>query len=242
MDAAGSTEEERISAGLRLVVKDGLASQVMLSLTAGPFLVAFALMLGASNGHIGILAAIPFLTQLVHIPSVYLVEKLRARRAISVYASSISRGFLLLIALIPILFATRTGLAPLLVAFLLHSIFSSVSSVSWSSWMRDFIPPNQFGSFLSKRMRVSTAVSIPVTLGAGIFIDYWRRLSPDGFLSGYSLLFFFGSIAGIVSVYFISITPEPPMPDSEQNARITELLLRPFHDENFRNALAFLSS
>jgi hypothetical protein len=57
--------EEEIQSGLRSVIKDGLASQTMVTLTGGAFLVAFALKLGASNLVIGLLAAIPPLTQLM---------------------------------------------------------------------------------------------------------------------------------------------------------------------------------
>jgi ureidoglycolate hydrolase len=56
---------QEIESGLKSVIKDGLASQTMVPLTGGVFLVAFALKLGASNLVIGLLAAIPPLTQLM---------------------------------------------------------------------------------------------------------------------------------------------------------------------------------
>lgn len=79
--------EEEIQSGLRSVIKDGLTTQTMVTLTGGVFLVAFALKLGASNLVIGLLAAIPLLAQLIQIPSVYLIEKYRVRQAICVYAT-----------------------------------------------------------------------------------------------------------------------------------------------------------
>jgi hypothetical protein len=51
--------EEEIKKGLRSVIRDGLTTQTMVTLTGGVFLVAFALKLGASNTIIGLLAAIP---------------------------------------------------------------------------------------------------------------------------------------------------------------------------------------
>ena len=68
-------KREEIEKGLQAVVKDGLASQAMSTLTGGAFLVDFALLLGASNFFIGVLAAIPALTQLIQIPATFLVEK-----------------------------------------------------------------------------------------------------------------------------------------------------------------------
>ncbi len=108
--------EEEIQKGLSSVIREGLATQTMVTLTGGVFLVAFALKLGASNLMIGLLAAIPPLAQLIQIPSLYLVEKYRVRRAITVYAAASSRIFWLFIALIPFLFSIEAGLAFLIMA------------------------------------------------------------------------------------------------------------------------------
>jgi len=62
-----STETE-LPPGLNAVIRDGLASQAMATLTGGALLGAFALKLGASNLMIGLLAAIPPLAQLIRSP------------------------------------------------------------------------------------------------------------------------------------------------------------------------------
>ena len=191
---------EEIQSGLRSVVKDGLASQTMVTLTGGVFLVAFALKLGASNLVIGLLAAIPPLMQLLQIPSIYLVERYRLRRAISVYASGLGRVFWLLIALIPVLFSFETGLTVLIVALFLHSAFGAVGGTSWNSWMRDLVPEDRLGSFFAKRMSLATALGIVVSLTAGIYIDFWKKLFPRYELEGYSILFLLGSLVGMLGV------------------------------------------
>jgi hypothetical protein len=43
--------EAEVQSGLRAVIRDGLASQVMVTFTGGVFLVAYALKLGASNAY-----------------------------------------------------------------------------------------------------------------------------------------------------------------------------------------------
>ena len=102
--------KEEIQAGLSALVKDGAASMAFATLTGGPFLVAFALKLGASNLMIGLLAAIPPLAQLAQIPSVYLVERIRNRKAIS-FTSGVNRVFWLSVAFIPLLFSAPSGRA-----------------------------------------------------------------------------------------------------------------------------------
>jgi len=240
--AKDTLTEEEIRSGLRTVIKDGLTTQAMVSLTGGVFLVAFALKLGASNLIIGLLAAIPPLAQLIQIPSIYLVEKYRARRAISVYASALSRIFWLLIALIPFLFSIKAGLTFLVIAILLNAIFAAVSTCSWNSWMRDLLPQERLGSFFSKRMSLATGLGIPLSLAAGIYLDYWKKLLPNYELYGYSVLFFLGFLAGMLGVYFISTIPELRMTSIEKRPKFFNLILQPFKDANFRQLLGFLGS
>ncbi len=234
--------EEDVQSGLRNVIKDGLTSQIMITLTGGVFLVAFALKLGASNWVIGLLAAISPLAQLIQIPSIYLVEKYRNRRAISICASAVSRSFLLLIAFIPFLFSIETGLTYLIIALLLHLAISAIGGCSWNSWMRDLVPEEKLGAFFSKRMSLAMVLSVPLSIGAGFYIDYWKELFPEYELYSYSILFFLGFLAGMLGVYFISTIPEPKMAALNGKPDVFKLISQPFKDANFKNLMMFLGT
>jgi MFS family permease len=237
-----SLTEDEVQAGLKTVIKDGLASQAMATLTGGAFLVAFALHLEASNLVIGILAAIPPLAQLIQIPSIYLVEKIRNRRAISVYGSMVSRFSWLFIAFIPFLFSKEAGLIFLIVAILTNSIFSAVSNCSWNSWMRDLVPQDRLGTLFSKRMMASTGIGIVLSLAAGFYIDFWKKPFAGHELYGYSILFFFGFLSGMFGVHFLSKTPEPRMEPLEKMPHFFKLIIEPFGDINFKNLVMFSGS
>ncbi len=232
--------DDEIRYGLRNVIRDGLTSQAMSTLTGGIFLVAFALKLGASNMVIGLLAAIPFLAQLIQIPSIYLIEKYRARRAICVYSSALSRMFWLPIAAIPFLFSIETGLIVLITALILQSAIGGIGGCCWNSWMRDLVPHDKLGSFFSKRMSLAAVLGSLLSLTAGFYIDKWENLFPEHKLYGYSALFFMGFIAGMLGVYFLSATPEPCMESIKKKQKFTRLLLTPFNDINFRNLIMAL--
>jgi hypothetical protein len=193
--AKDTLTEEEVQSGLSAVIRDGIASTAMATLTGGAFLVAFALKLGASNLVIGLLAAIPPLAQLIQIPSIYLVEKVRNRRAISMAASAGGRSFWLLIALIPFLFQKEGGLSFLIIAILINAAFAAVSNCSWNSWMRDLVPQDRLGAFFSRRMSLSVGLGIILSLAAAFYIDYWRKHFPHIELYGYSALFAAGFIA-----------------------------------------------
>ncbi|UCG55728.1 MAG: MFS transporter [Phycisphaerales bacterium] len=234
--------DEQVQSGLRLVVLDGIMSQAMGILTGGAFLVAFAVKLGASNLVVGLLAAIGPLSQLLQLPSIFLVEKLRNRKLITVVAAALSRLCWLLIALSPLLLGPKAGLAILLILLVAVSAFGAISGCSWNSWMRDLIPQNILGSFFSNRMRIATGVGIALSVAAAVYLDYWKKLLPNYEIQGYSILFFVGFLAGSVGLYFLAKTPEKRMPELKDKAKILRLLGQPFRDENFRKLITFMCS
>ena len=85
--------ETEVRRGFRSVMKDGVATSAMSTLTSSTFLTAFALSLGASELIIGLLAMIPALANIVQLPTTYLIEKIRVRRSITIPAAALSRSF-----------------------------------------------------------------------------------------------------------------------------------------------------
>jgi MFS family permease len=234
--------EQEVAIGFRNVIRDGLATSVMSTLTSSVFLVAFALVLGASNLVIGLLATIPYMASVIQLPTIYLVERYRVRKSITMLAAAVSRGFLLVIALIPFLVPFSLALPLVLVALALNSILASVGCCSWNSWMHDLLPTNMLGRFFAKRMLFSTCISIPLALGAGYFVTWWIDTYPSMELVGYSLLFVGGFIAGLVGVMFIHAIPEPKMTQEGRMPHLAALLKKPFEDRNFKNLIVFLTS
>lgn len=237
-DALGGIELQR---ALDYVLWDGLATQVMVTLTAGIFLVAFALELGASNTVIGLLAAIPPLAELFQIPAIYIVEKVRNRRFLVVLNSLLARCFWVPIAAIPFVCPPDLAIPVLIASMCLYATFSAISHCGWNSWMRDLIPQDRLGEFFSRRMKLSTICAIMLSLCAAAFIDVWGLRMPGALASGYSMVFMVGFGAGLVGVYYLSRTPEPRMLPAESH-HFTRLLAAPVRDSNFRNLLVFLGS
>jgi MFS family permease len=234
--------ETQIQSALKNIIKDGVASQAMGILTGGAFLVAFAVKLGASNFVIGLLAAIGPLAQLLQLPSIFIVEKIRNRRLITILFAALSRLCWLIIALSPFIFPAKIAIAVLLILLAVVSAFGAVSGCSWNSWMRDLIPENIMGSFFSKRMQVSTAVGIVLSILAAFFLDFWKKQFAGQELIGYSTLFLLGLGAGVLGLFFLAKTPEIQMPKTQERLKILKLLLQPFKDENFRKLIAFMCS
>lgn len=234
--------EQEIRTGLKFVVRDGLTSQSMVTLSGGVFLIAFALKLGASNFVIGALAAIPFLAQLMQIPSIFLTEKYRNRRLITMISAIFARPILLFVALIPMLFPLKFSLIALILGMISHSSFNAVSGSSWNPWMRDLVPDQILGTFFSRRLSLAIGISIPLGLSAGYFIDFWENKFPAIQLYGFSIIFALACFSGMLGIYFISRIPEPQMRPIAEKINIFKLILAPFKNINFKRLIIFLGS
>ena len=237
-----SLTDEYVARGLRLVIGDGLATQAMVTLTGGIFLVAFALQLGASNTIIGLLAAIPPLAELLQMPAVYVVDRVQKRRLVVVVASFAARLLWIPIILIPFFLSPERGLFVLIASIALYASFSAFSHCGWNSWMRDLIPQDRLGAFFSRRLTLSTALALVISLVAGFFIDFWEITFPDLSGYGYSILFFFGLLAGLFGIVLLARTPEPRMAADGDGDGPLAAITKPFADINFKNLIIFLGS
>ncbi len=231
--------EEEIQRGLSALTKQGLASQVKLTITEGVFLVAFALALQAPNTVIGILAAVPYIAQLLQVPSVYLVERFRNRRLINFVTTLGSRITILLMALIPFVMVGNLSVIALLVLVGTQAAFVAIGSPSWNSLLHDIVPQDKLGAFFSHRMALQAVIAVVITLLGGYFVGQWIALSPSSSVYAYSTLFFISFVVGLLSVYFITVIPEPQMTAVEKRTGFSDLLASPYRDDNFRNLMIF---
>jgi MFS family permease len=232
--------DNEIEISLKNVTRDGYISQIMVNLTTGPILISFALRFGANLFILGLLGAIPTLCNFFQIPTIFLIEKVRNRRFISVFSLSIYRIFILAIGLIPIFFTFELALIFLILFLTLQSIFASIGHTAWNFWMHDLIPQKILGKFYSRRILLSTVMGLITSLLAGLFIDIWKVsfIHIEGV--GYSILYFLGSAFGMISIYYISKVSEPTMIKLEMKPRLPQLISEPYKDQNYRNLLIFL--
>jgi len=232
--------DNEVELSLKNVTRDGYISQIMVNLTAGPILVSFALRFGASLFIIGLLGAIPTLCNFFQIPTIFLIEKLRNRRKISVSFLILYRFCILAIALIPFLFTFELSLIFLVLFLTLQSIFASIGHTAWNFWMHDLIPQKILGKFYSRRILLSSIMGLITSVFAGMFIDIWKIYFPHIEDLSYSILYFLGFVFGMISVYYISKILEPTMMMLEMKPKLPQLISEPYKDRNYKNLLKFL--
>jgi MFS family permease len=231
--------EQQVESGLKLVIKDGLATEAMVNLAGGAFLIAFALHMGASNFQIGLLAALPTIANIFQLVCIWLVQKYNNRRAIAVITSIFARAPLFIIAFLPFMFTAETGLKVLVFFLFIHYFVGSVSGISWNSWMKDLIPEKTLGSFFSRRNRMTQILSVSLSFVAAMGLDYVKKDHPQHEVTAYSVMFILAGIFGFLGIFFLSRTPEPKSHLQKEN--IFKLIRKPLKDKNFRKFLVFNS-
>jgi MFS family permease len=231
--------EQEVKTGLKYVIGDGLATEAMTTLTGGAFMVAFALLLGANNFQIGLLAALPTLVNVFQLVSIWLVRRYNNRRAISVICSFLARTPLIIIGCMA-LFGGATNIEPVIFFLFFYYLFGSIAGPSWNAWMKDLVPESLLGSYFARRARSMQVLNVIMSLSLALAIDYVKDHFPQYELTTYSVMFVAAGTAGVIGAIVLSKAPEPKSTLTNEN--IFRLLAKPLRDHNFRKLLWFNSA
>lgn len=231
--------DREVQQGLKLVIGDGLAAEVMITFTSGAFLVAMALLMGATNFQIGLLASLPTFTNLFQFISIGLVRRYQNRRAVSVLCSILARIPLVVIGIIALTTDSSSSINLLILFLFFNNVFGSIAGPSWNSWMKDLVPENQLGSYFARRSRYTQVLNVALSLATAFAVDYVRKHSPENELSTYAVLFITAGLVGIGGAIVLSRVKEHKPVMSDEN--IFRLLKKPLRDGNFLRLLSFNS-
>src|SRR3954469_8616154 len=230
---------EDLDRGKRALVKDAAWASMVGALYGGVILVGFALELGATPLHIGLLAAIPFLAQVAQLPGIALIEKLGQRRKIAVVSVGISRLMIAALATLVLLPDKKTALHVLLAAQITITLFGSVAGCSVNSWMHQLLASQGLGALFSRRLFWSTVLASAGALAAGYAVQHWPA---DERLHAYALSFVAAGLVGFISVYYLATVPEPAMVRTGPCTPLLALLRAPLADIRFRRVVVFMAS
>jgi MFS family permease len=231
--------DQDVAYGLKQVIKDGLTAEVMVTMTGGTFLMAMAVLMNATNFQIGLLTALPVLTNIFQLLSIWLIQKYNNRRAVMVISSFIARVPLFAVGVLPFLFSSSTSVPVLIFLLSFHYLFGSIAGASWSSWMKDLVPQEKMGSYFAHRHRLMMTLNVVLSLFLALMLDYIKSDYPQYQLPAYAIMFIIGGIFGMLGVYALARTPEPTSYLPKEN--LFKLFSKPLKNKNFRNLLVFQS-
>lgn len=229
-------QKQDVDKGLKMVIIDGLCSEVVVCLSSGVILIGIALALGASNFQIGLLAAFPTLTNVAQLLSIVLMRQYPNRKVITVGAVVLARIPLLLLGFM-LYTPQATSIYLLMVGMFVHYLFSSIGGAGWNSWIKDLVPEDQLGWYFSKRSRYMQTTNILLSLLVAFLVDWVSKNTPGYLTLLYGAYFVIAGSIGIIGSFFLSRAPEPRATWSEGN--LLKLLFLPLRNTNFRRLLLF---
>ena len=237
--------ERETQRSLRSMDWSGMSAGAMRSLGTGGLMAAYALALGANNLEVGIIAALPFITQVMRLPAVLLVEAFRHRKALGWPAFALMQLVWLPIGLVPLLLDTPGKLAVFLViAFLgVHGALNSLWVTTSNTWLRDLVPPDRLASYFGRRLAMVTIAISIIGLAGGFFVQWWEGIArPGDGVFAFSFLLVGGvCFFGTFGVFAMSRAAEPMMPPSAQSDQSpVRMLLAPLRDPNYFRLIKFL--
>ncbi len=224
------------------IVRNGIGIQIMETLAVGAFLTAFAVQLGASNFVIGLLAAVPHLSQLAQLPAMLVVDRLRDRKKVYFLSGMVARPMLLVIGAAAFIPVADAAIAVIVVAFFVRYVMGAFLSCAWGSWMRDLVPDRLMGEIFGQRQKKMIFIGAILSLAAAGFVDVWAELVPLPPTYGFAVIYVLAFFGGAYSVYAGRRIHEPPMvPDALAGSWVDQLRA-PFQNKNFRRLISFLAS
>jgi len=175
------------------------------------YLVAFALVLGASNVMVGVLGALPYLANLLtQIPAARLVQIL-SRKKIIITFEFMSKIFWLPLLLSPFMFTDP--ILFVIIFYLITKLCESFTTPALTTLIADSIPSQTRGEFISQRQKLINLFGMITMVLAGLWLQQFPKESPTGF----AIMFAIGALLGIIGAFAYKKVEEPAYSDHDHH-------------------------
>jgi MFS family permease len=222
---------------LKISVIEGSFATVHIAITIGALVTGYALMLGANDFQIGLLAALNALSTTGSVISAQLLGRLGSRKKLTVLAATTGRvlwGLLCILPFVKLLPGAR--LAAFLAIVFLGNTLINIGNNAWLSWMTDLVPLERRGRYFGMRSTVLGAVTMLTNYGAGHLFDQMKRAGLEA--GGFCLIFGSAAACALIAGIILNRQWEPPL-KGEHRLPIADIFSLPFRNDSFRKLLVF---
>ncbi|MCX6774451.1 MAG: MFS transporter [Candidatus Micrarchaeota archaeon] len=167
---------------------------------------AYAVLRGATEQFIGLLASVPLALGLfLQALSPFIMKKMRHRKGL-VTAFSFLGALSWLLILGTAFVAPETALPLLLAFFSIYTILLYLEGTIFSSWIADLVPESIRGTYFGQRNSWIQIASVVATLSAGIILDLFKDSNA---ILGFCALFALAFLCRMLSWHFLSKMDDP---------------------------------
>jgi len=215
---------------------EGALAELVGACTSGGVLTAWALYLELPPMLIGVLGALPFTAQLVHLPASWFTRRIGGRTA-ALWTIGLARQAVLPLAAIPFLpLDLRVKQGMFLVCASASAALAVAGNNAWTSWMGELVPSSVRGRYFGRRSALCAFAAVCASLLAGFVLDLGRNRAHAG--AALSALTLVACATGVFTTLLLRRQHEPRRATAPEAAPLREALA-PIHDERARSLLAF---
>jgi len=201
----------------------------------GILMTSFLLYLGANARDIGILAALPSLTNLLQVLSIRIYEKAKSRKKVVIFFTIFQYIFFYLIIIIPKITTGHYQIILLIVCFLFGHLFRAMKGSGILEWNNFFVPAEIKGKYYSNKNLFSNLVYIMTSLIVGKILDVYA----DSY-STYLVLFLITAVFSIIEVIgYVKIDDYNEDLIVRDKTKFRHMLLLPLKNKTYRYFMIF---
>ncbi len=194
----------------------------------GSPLFLYAKALGAGDLMLGILAAIPPLLAILHIPGAHLMPRMGYRR-VMIWGWGSRTVLIFIMALTTIIFTSSTArLAGIFLCIITFSALRGLSGGAWMPWVTGLIPPDVRGKFFLRDQLYGQSGNLLALLASTAFL----LGNPDP--RQFSLPFLFAGIGGTISVLCLMRVPDISAPEHHAQTGEVVSMIQMMSEKIFR--------
>ncbi len=205
-------------------------------------LTLYAKTLGATEWHIGLLSALPYLVLLLSIPAGMWIDATGDRKRIFMIFLLVQRLMWIPIIIVPSYLVWNSpdentrelALWIFLSMMLVMHAGQAVGGPAWLNWMADLVPRRIRGRYFARRRQLGIIPALPALILAGLAIDYFapHGASQHATLLTLGVIFALAMVCGIADILMFANIPHDRPPKS-QNRNPLGLLLEPLRDRTY---------
>jgi MFS family permease len=219
---------------MRISTLDGLFAVQYATLTAGPFLTAFLVAIGAGAFEVGLAAALPLLGGLVQPVGAEIVRRRGGHRKGVTIVAALVDALLWSLSILAVAWLPPWQALPVVLLVMgVQQAATAVVAASWTSWISDLIPPSLRGRFFGTRNFVTNAFGAITAAAAGFAVR-----GADDPIPVYLVLIAAGAAFRLVSIRFLTGQPEPIPARSIPGGALRQLR-EPLAQSGFRRYVLF---
>jgi MFS family permease len=221
---------------LRASMAEGALAELVGACTSGGALTAWALYLELPPVLIGVLGALPFTAQLVHLPASWFTRRIGGRTA-ALWTIGLARQSVLPLALLPFIpLDLRVKQGMFLACASASTALAVAGNNAWTSWMGELVPRSVRGRYFGRRSALCAFAAVCASLVAGLVLDLGRNRAHAG--AALCALTLVACATGAWTTVLLRRQCEPHRATAPEAAPLSEALA-PVKDARARRLLAF---